>query len=178
MQHLILTAFVSLCMFLSTYAQEKKMEHKDQFNITGNIIGLGTGQIILKYEYLNTVVYDTTQMENGMFSFLGKLERPSYSQLLTPDNKFSHGQFLENAEIQITGMIKNSGSWVKVTGSATDAEYRTFKNLFVSMNDQAKTLEKQILELKKADSIAAEKISRMELGALLNQIKLKKLDYF
>ncbi len=182
MKHLILMAIVGLCIFPATYAQEKKTKENDQFSITGNITGLGTGEIILKYEYLGDIVYKTTKLENGMFTFQGKLEKPpTFSRLVTPDKKFDYGLFLENAEMQITGMIKDAGSWVKITGSATDAEYRAeyqaFYNSFAAINDQIKVVRKQILELGKTDTIAAEKKSHEELKPLLNQIKLKKLDF-
>ncbi len=176
MKHLILLAFASLCIFPATYAQENKTEQKDQFSITGNIPGLGTGEILLKYEYLNTVVYKDTKMENGMFTFHGTLERPSYARIYTQDKNFDYGLFLENTEMQITGIIKNSGSWVKVMGSATDDEHRAFKNSSLALNNEAKALRKQEFELGKTDAIAAAKKS-VELDSLLDQIKLKKLDF-
>jgi peroxiredoxin len=141
--------------------------NKEQFKITGNIKGIDTGMIFLQKKDLDKWVNaDSVKLENGAFTFTGKVDIPEMWNLAMQDNQIVIPVFVENAAIDVQ-VFPDSLEKSTVKGSATHDVYQQY----LTMNE---TLNKRMDEVYQAWKKA--KASQDTLGMALNDSISNELD--
>lgn len=121
---------------------------ENSFTIHGNIDGLKSGKAVLSKLDLDTnqkVNVDSSQINNGFFSFSGNVNSPYLHSIFLNDFLGPIHLFLENSDIYITGVV-NSLENVTISGSREDSlfhsisldaifEKETGMNLMLTKND-------------------------------------------
>lgn len=101
------------------------------FTLKGEVAGRSNGRIILSYQdSTNVWIYDTTQLENGKFSFQGFINQPTLGILGDP--KYVNGRevnsvplFLEPKKLTVK-LTEGDYENASLKGSKTQDEYNVF----------------------------------------------------
>jgi peroxiredoxin len=187
MKKWILTGFVGLVLFSHAEAQQKiaaskknavnkaTVAEKKTFELKGNIAGLTSPKIMLRYETGGKTVIDTSVVFNGSFIFRGTLDGPTSSQMMATDFKFMHNQYLENANM--TMVKKDSTSEVVFSGSATEDENTAFNKYRSALGDKIYLLRQELEKSSATDAAGTEKRAKAELYPLYDSMNLKIESY-
>jgi len=107
-----------------------------KYSITGTIDGAESGMIMLQKRIPGgQSAIDSAVVENGIFKMEGFVEYPQMVSLVMKGKRGGLDFFLENSEISVTGHV-DSLYLGSVTGSATHAEYETYRASFDEMTTQ------------------------------------------
>ena len=105
------------------------------YTLKGNISGL-TGRVYLTvFDGHSLVRIDSTDANNGRFTFEGERETPVFATIQTRDGDVARF-FLENEKISIQGAVADPAG-IKVKGSATDRLYRSIREKTDAMESAA-----------------------------------------
>ena len=122
-----------------------------RYSISGNIQGLGDGEVKISNTRDNQVVA-TAKAKAGVFSIDGSIAEPGL-YWLTIGNEQPVYLFLENSPIKITG-TKSDVKHLKVEGSKSHKEFnqfeQTFNPIFANLNAVAGEINNSNSEAKKA----------------------------
>jgi peroxiredoxin len=117
-----------------------KQEKKDSFSVTGDIKGIKAPYVYLHVPAGDSVKTDSAVISNGHFAFKGSVAEPGMAYLDTKDRYIE--LFLENADIRVTGNM-DSLDKLKITGSASQAEYDSLKASIADITTQEDSLYQQ-----------------------------------
>lgn len=100
--------------------------NSDKFSINGEIDNLADQNAYLARDGENGFVYiDTTKVENGKFTFKGKMEKNDFLIVTFADMPGEIRIYADNSKINVTGDFANLSD-VKVEGSEAYDYYKTF----------------------------------------------------
>jgi len=117
-----------LFIIVITQSCNSRVEKIDGYMIKGKIDGIENGEVILAKLELTTnerVDIDSTEINDGKFSFIGKIESPYLHTLFFNNTKDKIHFFLDNSEIQISGNIQDIEN-SKITGSSEDSLFHSY----------------------------------------------------
>ncbi len=121
--------FLFTTVFFILYACSPKVETVNGFVVYGKIDGIKNGKVLLAKLDLITnerVDVDSTEVNDGKFTFKGQIESPYLHTLFFNENKDKIHFFLENSEISILGNIKNI-EISKIIGSREDSLFHSYE---------------------------------------------------
>jgi len=118
--------FIFLLSFISCQNSEKK-NYTNGYLLTGTIEKSFNGkEVFLKTrENKKIKVLDSTTIDDGIFNFKGKIDRPVVYGIYIEDTNGLIGIFMENSNISIEANINDLSS-SKITGSQTNVDYLNF----------------------------------------------------
>lgn len=158
---------------LSLMFQSCKSDQPPQeFSISGNIVGIDQGQVILKKLELatnKTVDLDTAVLEEGRFTLHGSVEQP-YPHSLVINDSLQVNFFLENSSIVID--INTLEGHMDVAGSTSDSLFQPYWSRLEELWSYADSLQLQGLlattdeERRGIDSLIEEQSSAEMLFSL------------
>ncbi len=129
LKYLIYT-FIVLFLANSLLSCSKQESSPDKsYQIHGEITGINDGNIkLVKLNLVNNeqINVDSTQIENGKFSFSGKVKSPYLHTLILDDTLVKIHFFLENKNIKIIGNIDNLDH-TKIIGSREDSLFHSYQ---------------------------------------------------
>lgn len=158
MKQLKLAVLALLCLTQAAHAQKG-------FTLTGHLTGIDTGHIVLKYTYGYDGVTDTAVIENGTFTFTGKVEDVMIASIHTYDHRIWNEFMLQNVPgIQLyAGSTRES---FRVTGCPANDDYDNLQKVLVPLQKKQMDLYMELQKLKKTDSVLAAKRFKEELQPL------------
>lgn len=102
---------------------------KDEFVIHGSIKDFDSGKVYLqKYESNQWVNSDSTNLEKGVFTFIGTTTMPEMKQIIMEEKKVIVPLFIENSNIDVQ-IFPDSVDKSIVTGSSTHDAYGGYLRL-------------------------------------------------
>lgn len=146
--------------------------NKDEFTIKGTIAGVETGKV-----YLQKIVdgrpqsIDTANVENGKFSFTGKMETPDLRVLRLNDQDYIAQFFLENSQVKIDAK-KDSMNATKITGSASQDLFQTYVKEVESMNKQMAVLQDRYQKAMASNNAEEVKKVQIDYQAMMDNMKV------
>jgi len=126
--------------------EEKKVEHKDSYTISGEVIGVTSGAVkVSEYTFFNqnkARVIHTANLVDGKFTLEGKVDFPDMVHIMIAD-KFYGNFFLENNDISVKIDVtelpeRNPRFEPEVKGSHSHEEYISVNTKNRSIFDKAK----------------------------------------
>lgn len=108
---------------------DSRIDRIDGYLIKGEVDGVENGEVILAKLDLTTnerVNIDSTEIQDGKYSFEGKVESPYLHTLFFNNSKDKFHFFLDNSEINISGNIHDIED-SKITGSREDSLFRSYE---------------------------------------------------
>ncbi len=133
-------------------------QKQSSYTISGQLDGIDTGKIKLqKRSERKFVTIDSTQIEQGNFTFTGNISSPEMYYLKIDNKKELINFFAEASEIFIKGHI-DSLNQIYVTGSETQNQLNTAGYQLKSFAERQQELYKQYLEARnnKDETLIAE----------------------
>ncbi len=127
---------------------------KDSFTITGNIPGIKDPYVFFQYRAIDSLHIDSTAVAGGKFTFKGKVANPEMAVIFLKESKGYVQFFLENADIQITG-VADSMNKATVTGSLSQDEFKNYQASVKNITDLEDGLYKQYSDARKNNDTAA-----------------------
>src|ERR1035437_3944254 len=114
--------FLIFCLCLFSCA----LNDKDSFSITGEIKGLTQGKALLyNLEETGPRLIDSSKIENGKFSFKGKITLPEMVLLKIDGNRAGIPFFLEAGHVRFKASA-DSLNGASITGSESNDLYQKF----------------------------------------------------
>ncbi|MDR1202237.1 MAG: AhpC/TSA family protein [Tannerellaceae bacterium] len=106
-----LWTIVLISIFFVGCQQEQK-----GYVITGEVVGVSEGKVYLKY-FRNKMFFDmdSTDMENGRFTFVGKVEAPLLYGIATEGMRYPAQFFLENTRMSV--VLDEAEGNIQIKGS-------------------------------------------------------------
>ena len=136
-----LTALWMFALIISCSTDKEKMQ---SYTITGNIEGVPDGMVYMQVYApgYKVIVVDSTEIQDGGFTFTGKIDKPTFYYFKINDKQRAVNFFVE------PGTIKVEGNWddlknVKMTGSKTQNEFDSF---YAELENWRKELREQGIE--------------------------------
>lgn len=163
--------FVCLTIMLfgscnSTSPKEKAVI-RDDYTINGEISGLDSGWIFLKYtDNKGNTIVDSAAIQNHNFLFSGKKDTPELVTLSLKKSGASVKFFLENAEIKITADTDSFFN-AKITGSPAQDEYIEYQYKINPIEREMASLNK---ELNQRSSSLNENRPETKTASILQQL--------
>ncbi len=102
------------------------------YTLTGNLSGLSGTVYLSIYEGKLPVRIDSTEAQNGAFSFEGDRPLPIFASLDTPEGTLVRF-FLENGTLSVDGSVKTPQQ-ILVLGSPTTDQFKTYKQEMDSLS--------------------------------------------
>ena len=162
-------------LFLFIIFSSIKISAQNTFTINGSISNIKTGEIWLKYNYLDNQVRDTAKIINGKYHFKGKINRPIDAQLDVKDGKQDDLNFILEPAIQnIIGEGYPLEKW-KVSGGECNASMPKYdaaiKNVSKETNIVGQLLDSSV---KKNSPISFDSLYKMKELLFAKQNEVKK----
>lgn len=156
-----------LYVILFAVAVSCAIKNEDAFyKINGRIEGLKTGKVYLHCKEFK----DTSLVENGEFTFVGKLQSPSLCRIDFEASENSRDFYIENSMIEITGSI-DSLEKAKITGSKTEDERAAYQSLMSTFEKEYADLE---IEYETADAEREAQLDASYEQTELRQVEVQK----
>jgi peroxiredoxin len=105
---------------------------QEHFNINGSVKNLQTEKVFIEYQSIDSIVVDSSNIQNGKFAFKGSINGPTIATLKFPYNaqnqsagntkRNSVNIFMEEGDI----VIKQDSNSTKVDGSETHQFFESF----------------------------------------------------
>lgn len=114
---------------------------KDSFTVNGNIQGLKDPFVYFQWRGIDSVHRDSSAVADGKFTFKGKVPNPEMAVIFLKHNKGYVQFFLENADININGVV-DSMNKASVTGSQSQDEFENYQASVKNIGDQEDDLYK------------------------------------
>ncbi|KAA3621501.1 MAG: AhpC/TSA family protein [Bacteroidetes bacterium] len=130
-------------LLLLLFQSCKSDEQSQEYSLSGNIVGIDDGQVILKKLELTTnktLDLDTAIIENGMFALQGTVEQP-YPHSLVINDSLQVNFFLENSNIDI--QINTLEGRMDVAGSVSDSLFQPYWSRLEELWSYADSLQLQ-----------------------------------
>ncbi len=139
--------FVLAILFgLLTSCEQKNTSQLNDFSLTGNIDSISDGWVYLKKREKGTfVIIDSTQLQEGSFSFTGQIGLPELHYILVPGEKYYIPFFLEGSEIKLN-VIASDLSQTTIEGSESNTEYEKFLSAEKMIMDEIREVYGQMRE--------------------------------
>lgn len=137
----IICAFV----FVVACAFAGKAGVTDGFIIKGHIDGYPNPYIYLVWRDKGVLQRDSAKVNNGAFTFQGKVPYPKYAALTRPNRVDLIEFFLENSKMDMDIDMNNLGK-LKITGSKSQKEFEEFHTALDEVTAKLRPLFKQIKE--------------------------------
>ncbi|TFH48019.1 MAG: DUF4369 domain-containing protein, partial [Bacteroidia bacterium] len=149
--------------------------NEPKFIVTGTIDGADSGMVLLQKRIPGGYsVIDSANIDNGTFKIEGAIDYPQMVMLSLKDKRGGINFFIENSEITISGNA-DSLYLASVIGSATQAEFETYKASLDGFNAEMRTAFDRYREARTAGDEELTASIEKELEALENkQLELKK----
>ncbi len=138
-----LSAVVFLVLLTLLFQSCKSNEPSREFSLSGSIVGIDEGLVILKKLELatnKTVALDTAVIEKGTFTLQGSVEQP-YPHSLVINDSLQVNFFLENSSIQID--INTREGHMDVAGSVSDSLFQPYWSRLEELWSYADSLQLQ-----------------------------------
>lgn len=133
------------------------------YRIIGKIEGLGSGKVYLQCKEFK----DTSLVENGEFTFSGKLQNPSLCKIEFEGYEISREFYIENSVIKYKGSIDSLDN-AEIVGSKLEEDRIAYQNLMSPFNKEYTDLEN---EYESADANR-----ETQLDSLYEQIELRQVE--
>lgn len=103
----------------------------DKYTLSGEIEGLDAPTVYLVRSGDKSLeVIDSARVENGRFSFTGKVETPEIVYLMTDKTQSAFTQlFLENSKLKVTGTLDSGSNEIRTTGTPANDARNAFQQL-------------------------------------------------
>lgn len=159
----------------------------NQFDLKGNITDADGETVYLVYGLANdSIVKDSTVIENGSFAFTGTIDRPIQASIYvgasTWDNPARTGLYIEPAEMSVSNLKAGDFSGATVTGSKTQAEVDSLTNVLKPVTDQMMAIRESMQTADEAGRAAimaqADSLSKVYGDAQMNFITTHPASYY
>lgn len=129
---------ISILISCHSYAQTTK---QGEFILNGRIEGKDTGYLVLRYtNEEGKFIADTTQLQNGAFTFKGRMQNPpqrvaliGHEKIINFNNVAYCTLFLEDT-VQTIVLPEDNFEMFSMTGSKTQKEYDVFRAMLHSID--------------------------------------------
>jgi len=136
MKRKIIVAFILMALV--------SCSRSDHFRISGTITGIDTGMVMLnRFDGKSMVPVDSTQMQDGQFVFLGRVNLPEFYSISIASKYRTIPLFVENANITIHAQF-DSLSQAVVSESKSNEAYIRFMSLKNRFADRFYLLQQQL----------------------------------
>ncbi|MGH2645008.1 MAG: redoxin domain-containing protein, partial [Chitinophagaceae bacterium] len=125
--------------------------------------------IYFQYRGTDSTHFDSSAVTNGKFTFNGQVSNPEMAVVFLKNNKEYVQFFLENADINITG-VADSLNKATINGSKSQDEYVAYKASVKSITDQENALYKLYDSAQNNNDTAAIATAENQIDALDSQL--------
>lgn len=174
MKRLLAGSILLAVLFSVISCNTKKIEG---FTIDGNITGSDTGWVLLvKREEGKMITADSVQVNNGKFTFTGKVDLPEMYYLKIKKANESFPFFIENSVIAIKVYADSIDKSV-ITGSVTHNLYATYLKIEMASELKMDELYGNYLKARDAKDSVAMKINSDALDSVQNALPVFIKDF-
>jgi len=151
--------------------------NKDQFTIRGSIQGIDTGMIVLqKLDEGNWLKLDSAKLENGKFSFKGKIGLPEMWYLSMQAKQIFIPVFVENAAM-VVEIFPDSLDKTSIKGSESQDHYKQYQAQTKALNSKMEEIFKEWKVAKEAHDSIKMKITDSISTELDKEMKNKLIEF-
>ncbi len=147
--------------------------NSDEYNIEGEISNFQDSVLYLGKQVSGIPVFDTIAVNNGSFNISGKVEQPTFAQILTADHSAGFPVILEPGNISITGNADSMAMGkISVSGTPNNKalqEYMDIQKPFMPQIRQLQGKYMQASSTKNQDAMDSVRNVMDSLGAVIDQ---------
>jgi peroxiredoxin len=148
-----------------------------QFTINGRINGIDSGMVVLiKNDSGEWKRLDSTMLDNGKFTFTGKVGMPEMYYIQLKNKHLLLSFFAENTDMDIT-IYPDSINKSVITGSTTDDIYKSYLKQVDLLNDQMDSVNMLWRKAREANDLATMQRTDSISGVLENEMKTQMIDF-
>lgn len=155
---------------------------KDEFVLTGTVKGSDGKNIVLERQddSLGVVPIDTVKIENGKFTFTGKIAEPGVHSLSIQDDPSRPYLIVENGEINID-INKDTVANSKISGTYNNEQLMAFNTIATKIRDKMLALQKskeaEIMQARQTKDTVAINRLRKEFESVDKEMKDASIQY-
>lgn len=158
-----LFALLSIVMLLAWACHKKS----DGYRIKGQITGLKSDTVMVRYRTKNSAASDSAVVENGHFTFTGEVAFPTLAQVKLGKNK-KINFYIENSDISLKGSIDSLDN-VTISGSKSNEDYEQLETQLSSLEGQIRKVRKREQQARKKDRTQVLDKLRAKAGSLYHE---------
>ena len=146
----------------------------DSYTLQGHLLHFSDSVLYLTHQEGNIPLFDTLLVKNGEFTYTGKIQNPTFAQIVTADQSNGFPLILEPGTIKIDGDADSmSVGKISVSGTPNNDDLNDFMEMQRPFMQSTMQLQSEYMQAKMKNDTAT--ISRLEntMDSLQNAITAK-----